>query len=69
MFQFPITYEEPVFRPPGEAQSLLLQATIGCSHNRCSFCAMYRSKKYRVRSLTEIENDLERAAAYFNRRN
>ncbi len=51
-------YEEPVFRPPCEAGSLIIQATIGCPHNRCAFCGMYKMKKYRVRSLEEIREDL-----------
>lgn len=51
-------YEEPVFRPPCEAGSLIIQATIGCPHNRCAFCGMYKSKRYRVRPLEEIRQDL-----------
>ena len=60
----PISYEGDVFRPPSEARSLILQATIGCSHNRCTFCAMYKRKKYRVRSLAEIDRDIVTTAAY-----
>ncbi|MDO3380080.1 radical SAM protein [Geoalkalibacter halelectricus] len=47
-------YEEPVFRPPSEAQSLILQATIGCSQNNCGFCGMYKMKRFRVRPRAEI---------------
>ena len=54
-------YEEPVFRPPCEAQSLIIQATIGCPHNRCTFCGMYKGKKYRVRPLEEIKADIRMA--------
>lgn len=54
-------YEEPVFRPPCEAGSLIIQATIGCPHNRCAFCGMYKGKKFRVRPLEEIEEDLRSA--------
>jgi len=54
-------YDEPLFRPPSEADSLILQVTLGCSHNRCSFCSMYRVKRFRAVPLQEIENDLETA--------
>jgi radical SAM superfamily enzyme YgiQ (UPF0313 family) len=49
-----ISYEEPVFRPPSEARSLILQLTVGCSWNRCTYCAMYRGKEYRVRAVEEV---------------
>jgi len=55
---YPIAYEEPVFRPPSEAQSLILQATIGCSQNQCRFCGMYKMKQFRLRSLADIAKDL-----------
>jgi len=55
-------YEEPVFRPPCEAGSLIIQATLGCPHNKCTFCGMYKTKKYRVRPLEEIREDIEAAS-------
>ena len=55
---FPLQYEGDVFRPPSEAKSLILQATIGCSHNRCTFCISYKRKKFRERSLDEIISDI-----------
>lgn len=54
-------YSEPVFRPPCEAASLIIQATIGCPHNRCTFCSMYKEKKYRVRPVLEIKEDIDMA--------
>lgn len=54
-------YEGAVYRPPSEAYSLIIQATIGCSHNKCTFCNMYKEKRFRMRSLTEIIEDLEMA--------
>jgi radical SAM superfamily enzyme YgiQ (UPF0313 family) len=52
-------YEGSVFRPPSEARSLILQATIGCSHNKCTFCITYRDKEFRIKSYEEVKNDVE----------
>lgn len=54
-------YEGVVYRPPSEAHSLIVQVTIGCSHNGCSFCGMYKEKKFRIRDLKDIMDDLEKA--------
>ncbi len=55
-------YEGPIYRPPSEAQSLLIQATIGCPHNRCTFCLPYKKgPPYKVRDLAEIKDDLQTA--------
>jgi radical SAM superfamily enzyme YgiQ (UPF0313 family) len=54
-----------VYRPPSEADSLLVQATIGCSWDHCTYCDMYREKRFRVRPLGEALEDLEAAAAAF----
>ena len=53
-------YEGAVYRPPSEWKSLIIQATIGCSHNKCTFCNMYKDKKFRVKSAKEIISDIEK---------
>ncbi|MCF8060651.1 MAG: radical SAM protein [Bacteriovoracaceae bacterium] len=62
MFNLPISYEPPVYRPPSEGPSLLFQVTIGCSNNLCTYCDMYRSKSYRVRPIEEIKRDIHLCA-------
>ena len=57
-----LSYHDPVFRPPSEANSLILQVTLGCSWNRCSFCDMYTSKRFQTRPIEAIRADLELAA-------
>lgn len=58
-------YEGQIFRPFSEANSYLLQCTIGCSHNRCTFCGMYKDRKYRVRSMDEIMTDIQMARDHY----
>jgi radical SAM superfamily enzyme YgiQ (UPF0313 family) len=55
-------YEGMIIRPPSEAYSLLLQATVGCSHNACSFCPTYKGVKFRIKSFAEIEEDILEAS-------
>jgi radical SAM superfamily enzyme YgiQ (UPF0313 family) len=54
----PIQYNEPVFRPPSEAYSFILQVTHGCSWNQCAFCEMYTSKKFKARAFEDIQKDI-----------
>jgi len=53
----------PLYRPPAEAENLIIQVTLGCSFNQCSFCAMYRSKQYTERPLQAVFADIHQAAA------
>ncbi|HAS54815.1 MAG TPA: radical SAM protein, partial [Nitrospiraceae bacterium] len=59
-------YEGIVIRPPSEAQSLILQYTIGCSHNLCNFCPAYKQKRFRIRSLAEMEQDIRECLPAFS---
>lgn len=60
-------YEGDIYRPPSEAYSLLIQITIGCSHNKCTFCSMFKDKKFRVREVSEVLADLEMARRTYRR--
>jgi coproporphyrinogen III oxidase-like Fe-S oxidoreductase len=57
-----LAYDMPLWRPPSEGDNLIIQATIGCSFNRCTFCAMYRTKEYRARPLDDVFADIDDAA-------
>ncbi|MDH5517261.1 MAG: radical SAM protein [Gammaproteobacteria bacterium] len=59
-----LDYEQPLYRPPSEASNLILQITIGCRFNQCSFCAMYKHKEYRLKSLDEIQHDINKARQF-----
>jgi radical SAM superfamily enzyme YgiQ (UPF0313 family) len=60
-------YEGNIFRPPSEAYSLIVQVTIGCAHNDCTFCSMFKDKKFRVRLVDEVIEDLEGARREYGR--
>ncbi len=57
-------YEGMIIRPPSEAASLLLQVTVGCSHNKCTFCSAYKEKTFRIKTDSEIEEDIIEASHY-----
>lgn len=59
-------YEGPIYRPPSEADSILIQATVGCPHNKCSFCMVYKKgPPYRARSVEEICRDIDAARDFY----
>jgi radical SAM superfamily enzyme YgiQ (UPF0313 family) len=60
-----LSYDYPLYRPPSEANSLIFQVTLGCSFNQCSFCDMYRSKKYVERSWEETKMEIDLSSKYF----
>lgn len=60
-------YIGDIYRPPSEAYSLLVQVTIGCSHNKCTFCGMFKAKQFRVRPVSEVIEDLEDARRTYAR--
>ncbi len=59
MFNFPIEYEQPLFRPPSEARSLILQVTSGCSWNKCAFCEMYSSKSFKIKPFDIVQQEIK----------
>ncbi len=63
-----MNYEGAVYRPPSEAGSFILQVTIGCARNTCTFCTMYKDKKFRMRHMDEIFADIEEVHAYYGDR-
>jgi radical SAM superfamily enzyme YgiQ (UPF0313 family) len=60
-------YEGNIIRPPSEANSILLQVTLGCSHNKCTFCGTYLGKRFKIKSEKIIQDDLVFAARHFKR--
>lgn len=57
-------YEGNIIRPPSEANSIILQVTVGCSHNSCTFCGAYRDKRFRIKESRIVDEDLAFAAQY-----
>jgi hypothetical protein len=62
---FPIRYDEPLYRPPSEGRNLIIQATIGCSFNHCTFCSMYKTKTFRARPLPDVFADIDTCARFW----
>ncbi len=60
-------YVGDIYRPPSEAYSLLVQVTIGCSHNKCTFCNMFKEKQFKVRNPEEVLEDLAWARSHYSR--
>ncbi|MGD8741509.1 MAG: radical SAM protein [Desulfobacterales bacterium] len=59
-------YEGPIYRPPSEAESLLIQATVGCPHNKCTFCMVYKKGPlFRIRPVKEICEDIDEARGIY----
>lgn len=59
-----MNYEGIVIRPPSEAESLILQVTLGCSHNRCTFCPTYKGRRFQIKDLEKIKEEIDEAAGY-----
>lgn len=59
-------YEGPIYRPPSEADSLLIQATVGCPHNKCTFCMIYKNgPRFRIRPVPDIMEDMDSASKIY----
>jgi radical SAM superfamily enzyme YgiQ (UPF0313 family) len=61
-------YVEPLFRPPSEARSLIFQITVGCSQNSCTFCGMYKMKRFRIRPVAEILAEIAEIPLHYRSR-
>jgi len=59
-----MNYHEPLYRPPAEANSLILQITLGCSYNKCNFCSMYETKKFEIKSIEKITKEIDEFSIY-----
>ena len=64
MLDIDMIYDYPLYRPPSEAYSLIIQITLGCSHNKCTFCKMYKDKKFTIKPIEQIKKEVD----FFRRR-
>lgn len=60
-------YQGIIIRPPSEANSIILQVTVGCSHNKCTFCGTYKGVRFRIKAESVVQQDIEFAACYCRR--
>ena len=60
-------YSGAVYRPPSEAYSLIVQVTVGCSHNKCAFCNMYKAKQFSITPIAQVMEDLRWARSKYDR--
>lgn len=58
-------YEGMVYRPPSESTSFIIQATVGCPHNKCTFCNLYKDKIFKIRSVKDVKEDIDLGKAYY----
>jgi len=64
-----IEYHQPLYRPPAEANSIIIQATLGCSFNKCTFCTMYESKEFSIRLLEDVFKDIDKMVSFYSNAN
>ena len=62
-------YVGQIIRPPSEAHSIILQVTVGCSHNKCTFCGAYKDKRFEIKEDPIVQSDLDFAAQYCRNQN
>jgi radical SAM superfamily enzyme YgiQ (UPF0313 family) len=60
-----MNYEGRIIRPPNEADSLILQIAVGCSHNRCTFCPAFKEKKFRIKPIDDIRHEIRQAVSIY----
>ncbi|NMB65127.1 MAG: radical SAM protein, partial [Spirochaetes bacterium] len=61
-------YVGHIIRPPSEAYSMIIQVTVGCSHNMCTFCGTYKGRKFYIKDLKQIKRDIDEASRYHFKR-